>query len=315
MMTWKGKKMATKSFKQMVSTKEIRRADAYKVRLEDLHEEPGLNWRRYTDAFHKSVEELADLIAGGMEVDPLEVRPREEGGVWIVTGHRRTRAWRLLDLAGRLHRDPKTGEFLVSVVPSKAKDRRQRLARVSTSQDQFELTPLDYAEGCRRMHEEEGMAPAEIAAEIKKTRQRVEQFLKLSTASEGAKALIDAGKVSASTVTRLVRKHGPDVEGIILERLEKAKERGKKKVTPAAMVEAPASGSSVVPNCDAVVAPPPAPASAPHDELMKVVREIVRSFPTEVRAGLAEGAEAITVTFRASQIERLTEILAKADEA
>lgn len=71
--------MAAKSFKQMVSTKEIRRADAYKVRLEDLHEEPGLNWRRYTDAFHKSVEELAELIAGGMEVDPLEVRPREEG--------------------------------------------------------------------------------------------------------------------------------------------------------------------------------------------------------------------------------------------
>ncbi|HCI2472282.1 TPA: hypothetical protein ACXOTV_005751 [Pseudomonas aeruginosa] len=48
---------------------------------------------------------------------------------------------------------------------------------------------------------------------------------------------------------------------------------------------------------------------------MKVVREIVRSFPTEVRAGLAEGAEAITLTFRASQIERLTEILAQVDEA
>lgn len=71
--------MAAKSFKQMVSTKEIRRADAYKVRLEDLHEEPGLNWRRYTDAFHKSVEELAELIAGGMEVDPLEVRPSRRG--------------------------------------------------------------------------------------------------------------------------------------------------------------------------------------------------------------------------------------------
>lgn len=313
--------MAAKSFKQMVSTKEIRRADAYKVRLEDLHEEPGLNWRRYTDAFHKSVEELAELIAGGMEVDPLEVRPREEGGVWIVTGHRRTRAWRLLDLSGRLQRDPKTGEFLVSVVPSKAKDRRQRLARVSTSQDQFELTPLDYAEGCRRMHEEEGMTPAEIAAEIKKTRQRVEQFLKLATASEGVKALIDAGKVSASTVTRLVRKHGPDVEGIILEKLEAAKARGKKKVTPSAMADAPDSEAAAVPHSSALAAPASAPAQAqaqaqgPHDELMKVVREIVRSFPTEVRAGLAEGAEAITVTFRASQIERLTEILAKADEA
>lgn len=61
--------MAAKSFKQMVSTKEIRRADAYKVRLEDLHEEPGLNWRRYTDAFHKSVEELAELIAGHPLID------------------------------------------------------------------------------------------------------------------------------------------------------------------------------------------------------------------------------------------------------
>lgn len=48
---------------------------------------------------------------------------------------------------------------------------------------------------------------------------------------------------------------------------------------------------------------------------MKVVREIVRSFPTEVRAGLAEGAEAITLTTRASHIERLIELVASAEES
>lgn len=102
-----------------------------------------------------------------------------------------------------------------------------------------------------------------------------------------------------------------------MEKLEAAKARGKKKVTPSAMADAPASETAAVPHSSALAAPASAQAQAqgPHDELMKVVREIVRSFPTEVRAGLAEGAEAITLTFRASQIERLTEILAQVDEA
>ncbi|MCS7530757.1 hypothetical protein N0609_30970 [Pseudomonas aeruginosa] len=37
--------MGAKSFKQMIKDGDLKRADAMKARLEDLHEEPGFNLR------------------------------------------------------------------------------------------------------------------------------------------------------------------------------------------------------------------------------------------------------------------------------
>ena len=91
-----------KSFKQMIKDGEVRRADAMKVRLEDLHEEPGFNLRTEGEALEASISALAEFIADGGVIPPLEVRPRYGGGVWLVDGHRRRRALIKLDNAGRL---------------------------------------------------------------------------------------------------------------------------------------------------------------------------------------------------------------------
>lgn len=40
--------MAAKSFKQMIKDGDLKRADAMKARLEDLHEEPGFKAPRFT---------------------------------------------------------------------------------------------------------------------------------------------------------------------------------------------------------------------------------------------------------------------------
>ncbi|MEN1479203.1 hypothetical protein AAIH16_37135, partial [Pseudomonas aeruginosa] len=63
-----------------------------------------------------------------------------------------------------------------------------------------------------------------------------------------------------------------------------------------------------------VVAEPAVPRSILED-LLRVTREIVNAFPTALRAGLAEGSEAITLTTRASHIERLIELVASAEES
>ncbi|MCF1486934.1 hypothetical protein LZ838_06140 [Pseudomonas sp. AA27] len=55
----------TKSFKQMIKDGDVRRADAMKVKLEDLHEEPGFNLRTEGDALEASIDTLAEFIAGG----------------------------------------------------------------------------------------------------------------------------------------------------------------------------------------------------------------------------------------------------------
>ncbi|HHN0074699.1 TPA: hypothetical protein ACRNAX_006461 [Pseudomonas aeruginosa] len=80
------------------------------------------------------------------------------------------------------------------------------------------------------------------------------------------------------------------------QQLAKALAAGGTKVTPKALAE-PAVPRSIL------------------EELLKLNREIVTAFPTALRAGLAEGPESITLTTRASHIERLIELVARADDA
>lgn len=92
--------MTTKTFKQMIREGEVKRADAMKVRLDDIHEEPGFNLRIEGEDLEQSINLLAGYILDGGVVPPLEVRPRDEGGVWLVDGHRRRRAYLKARAAG-----------------------------------------------------------------------------------------------------------------------------------------------------------------------------------------------------------------------
>lgn len=55
--------MAAKSFKQMIKDGDLKRADAMKARLEDLHEEPGFNLRAEGEDLEQSIADLADRAA------------------------------------------------------------------------------------------------------------------------------------------------------------------------------------------------------------------------------------------------------------
>lgn len=96
------------TFKSMRRDGAIKRGEANAVRLEDIHEEPGFNElaRDYDADDVQAIEELAAFIKAGGIYPALEVRPRAEGGVWLVDGHLRSRALRLLDSRGDLPRTP-----------------------------------------------------------------------------------------------------------------------------------------------------------------------------------------------------------------
>ena len=230
--------MTAKSFKQMIKDGEIKRADAMKVRLEDIHIEPGFNLRD-KDApdedgvtFQQSIEALADYLADGGQVPPLEVRPRAEGGVWIVEGERRTLSYRLLDEQGRLVRDP-AGEFWVSVVPFTGND-AERTARIMTSNTNRKLTDLERANGIKRLAAF-NWTPEQIAKSIGVTRQRVDQLLILANAPSAVQQAVKAGSVSGTVAVDLVRKHGDDAGKVLGGELEKAQAQGKGKVTAGTM--------------------------------------------------------------------------------
>lgn len=222
---------AAKSFKQMIADKEIKRADAMKVRLEDLHEEPGFNLREEGEDLEQSISDLAEFIAAGGQAPALEVRPRADGGVWVVDGHRRRRAYLKLDGEGRLPRAD--GEAWISIVAFTGND-ADRVARVITSQEGRKLNDLELAEGCKRLAAFQ-WSPDQIAKAISKTRQRVDQLLILANAPAAVHQMVKAGEVSGSVAVDAVRQHGDEAGKVLGGELEKAKAQGKAKVTAGTM--------------------------------------------------------------------------------
>lgn len=227
-----------KSFKQMIKDGEVRRADAMKVQLEDLHEESGFNLRIEGEALEASIDALAEFIASGGQIPALEVRPRAEGGVWIVDGHRRRRALIKLDKAGRLPRTPNKDnpeilEAWVAVTAFEGSD-ADRVARIISSQENEKLSPLELAEGYKRL-KAFGWTVDQIAKKVGKTRQHVEQVVTVGNANTDVQNLVAAGQVSATTAAQVVRVHGDDAGKVLGAELEKAQAKGKAKVTAGTM--------------------------------------------------------------------------------
>ncbi|QJB21862.1 ParB-like partition protein [Xanthomonas phage FoX2] len=221
--------MNAPSFKQLIKDGTAKRADAMKFKIEDIHEEPGFNLRREGEDLEESIAALAEhILAGGM-VPALEVRPRAEGGVYLVDGHRRRRAY--LRVADQL-RDSE-GELWVPVVAFTGND-ADRIARVITSAEGRSLSQLEIADGYSRMIRI-GLSPDEVAKKVNKTRQHVDQLLHLANANTDVQKIVQAGTVSATTAIKVVREHGENAGQVLKAEAEKAAAAGKKKVTAATM--------------------------------------------------------------------------------
>ncbi|CAG2144549.1 hypothetical protein LMG31506_03030 [Cupriavidus yeoncheonensis] len=216
------------SFKQKIASKEIKRADAMKVRLHDLHVEPGFNLRIEDEDFAASIEALALHIKDGGLYPALEVRPRAEGGVFIVDGHRRRLGiHRAIEIGADL--TDKEGEVWVPIVAFEGND-ADRVARVITSAEGRALKPLEVAEGYKRLRNM-GWDNTRIASKVGKTPQHVSQLLLLADANSDVHQAVATGAVSAAVAVGMVREHGENAGKVLAEELGKAKAAGKDKVT------------------------------------------------------------------------------------
>ncbi|HEX8552524.1 MAG TPA: hypothetical protein VF681_13330 [Abditibacteriaceae bacterium] len=223
-----------KSFKQLTQDGTIKRADAMKISYADIHVEPGFNLRTLDADYWEGIKELKAHIKRGGQVPALEVRPREEGGVWLVDGHRRHCAFGELIGEG----DPITMISIVAFVGNDA----DRTARIMTSNEGAKLKPLEIAEGYRRLAAL-GLSPDEIGRRVCKTRQHVDQMLILATAPTAVQKMVAAGTVKPTTAIDQVRKHGDGASDVLKDAAAKA--GGKvtagavKEWTPPAKVVAP----------------------------------------------------------------------------
>ena len=195
-----------KSFREMRGNGELKRADAEKMKIEDLHFEPGFNLQGRNDEQDEDDEALFQYIMDGGRLPQVEVRPREEGGAWVVDGHRRVTQLRRADSAGAPLRDPKDGELWVPVVQFVGND-VDRTVRLLTSNANKKATPLQVAEVYARL-ERFNMTPDQIAKKFTKTRQHVDQMLILAHANSDVHQMVKDGTVSATVAVDQVRKHG-----------------------------------------------------------------------------------------------------------
>ncbi|MCW0459011.1 hypothetical protein NB717_000079 [Xanthomonas sacchari] len=280
--------MSAPSFKQMVKDGTARRADALKFRIEDIHEEPGFNLRdeQAVDAdgvsFEESIEQLTAYILAGGILPPLEVRPRAEGGVYVVDGYRRRRSY---IRAGNAIRDA-NGELRIGVVPFVGND-AQRTVRIITSQQNRKLGPLELARGYARLIAF-NWTPDQIAAEVGKTRQHVDQLLILARANSDVQALVREGAVAATAAIETVRHHGEDAGGMLAAAVAKAKAAGKHRATTGT-IRGKSLPRKIVTALDDVTA------------------QIDKALPDDVRTALQAG-EVEHVTLPADLVKQLIEI-------
>jgi ParB-like chromosome segregation protein Spo0J len=216
-----------KSFKQMRIEGTIKRADAEQIQYHDLHVEDGFNALGRTEQDDADDESLYQYIVSGGRIPDLEVRPREDGGVWIVDGHRRHKQIGRAIANGEFV--AKDGKYWIPVKQFSGND-VQRIARIKTSQANKKLSPLQLLDIYSRLAAF-NLSHAEIATLVNEKEPHVKSILGLASANHDVQQMVKNNEVSATIAVSVVRKHGDGAGKVLAGHLETAKASGKKRVT------------------------------------------------------------------------------------
>ncbi|HYW04770.1 MAG TPA: ParB/RepB/Spo0J family partition protein [Gammaproteobacteria bacterium] len=129
----------------------------------------------------ESLRELADSIRSQGVVQPVVVRPLDEGGYELIAGERR---WRAAQLAG-LREIP----VVVREVPEQA---AMAMALIENIQRE-DLNPLEEARALDRLKNEFGLTHQEVADAVGRSRAAVSNLLRLIELTDEVKAHVEAG--------------------------------------------------------------------------------------------------------------------------
>lgn len=218
-----------KSFRQMTAEGTLKRADAEKIRIGDIHEEPGFNAPGRSDSQDEDDEALFQYVMAGGVLPALEVRPREGGGVYIVDGHRRTVALRRAVAAGLPMQD-KNGDVWVSIRQFIGNDLDRKL-RVVTSNEGKKLTPLQLGHIYRAANA--WATVADIARRVGKSDTHVAGCIALVNGNSDVHAMVASGEVSATLAGAVVKEHGEAAGAVLAAAKAQVNAKGKKRITAA----------------------------------------------------------------------------------
>lgn len=217
------------SFKQMTRDGSIKRTDTGMfISLDDIFVHEGFNKRHDDDERTRLADDdLFNYLMNGGSVPPMEVIARDEGGVWVVEGHRRRRCYERCRDAGkpvdRIHIMPFNGNDV------------QRLARIMTSNNQLPLSDIEQAGVIQELHNAFNQTTSEIAKLVNKSVATVEKLLTLSTANYDVQQEVKSGAVSMDVAVDRVKEYGEKAGEVLQHDKAVAAAQGKTKVTRSAI--------------------------------------------------------------------------------
>lgn len=150
--------------------------------LRRVEPRPGQPRTRFDET---GLAELADSIARYGVLQPVTVRPLEDGYYQIVAGERRWRAARMAGL-----------EEIPVIVVEADERRASELALVENLQRE-DLNPIEEARGFRTLMQEFGMTQEQAAESVGKSRPAVANALRLLSLDGEVLAMIEQGTLSA----------------------------------------------------------------------------------------------------------------------
>jgi len=227
---------------KLVAEKVVGRGDLFKVRIDSLVIVEDFNEsRKYNDPqeLRAHIDGMKSFVRAGGTLPAIEVFVNPEtGATEVVEGHCRTSCFREL-LAEDFTIDGKPFTH-IPAIPFKG-SMAQRRARIVTSNSQLPLAKLGEAMVYLAMRDIDGLSPAEIATETRKSRGHIDQMLLLATADDDVRKAIIDGVITPTESVHIIRKHGDGAAQEIERLKEVAAESGKDKITGAVRKKAAVS--------------------------------------------------------------------------
>ncbi|MGD2117657.1 MAG: ParB/RepB/Spo0J family partition protein [Chromatiales bacterium] len=129
------------------------------------------------------LQELADSIAAQGVIQPIVVRPIEDGRYEIIAGERRWRASQLASLQD------------IPVIIQKVDDQTAMAIGLIENIQRDDLNPLEEANALQRLLNEFGLTHQQIAQAVGKSRTTVTNFLRLLELNDTVKKMLDERQI------------------------------------------------------------------------------------------------------------------------
>lgn len=164
------------------------------VKIEPREDQPR---RRFDE---EALEELAESIRQHGLIQPITVRPEENGYYQIIAGERRWRAARLAGL-----------ETVPVHVLTVDEQKAMEMALVENLQRE-DLNPIEEAQGYEMLQQTYGMTQEAVASSVGRSRPAIANAIRLLALSEPVRKLVENGELSAGHARTLLPLSDPDMQ-------------------------------------------------------------------------------------------------------